>query len=537
MFKQPSYILFRSKKDPRDLKVLDPACGSGHFLLYAFDLLVTIYEEGWEDEVAPKSELTGRTLREDYPDIDTLHAELPRLILRHNLYGIDIDTRATQIAALALWMHAQGAYNDFGFRRSERALIVRTNIVAAEPMPGEQELRQEFVSSIDQQLGQLVDRVFERMELVSEAGALLKIENEIETAVRDTYGRHGELFQKTDEERWCEGEEQLLTALESYAEQVQDARAYRRRLFAEDAARGLGFIDLCRQRYDVILMNPPYGQVPTRAKSLLIQNYPHTHTDEYFTFIQRAWEDFRVSRGVLGAITSRTFLFHETALWLRDHYFLTGRHNFLLADLGHGVLDRAMNETCAFVLSADGSSNATHLTAFRLIDRDDKAFYLLQNIQALRRDEGFGDETFSISTADIACVPNRPISYWVPQKARDTFKTFPSLKSIGVEPRLCLQTGDNERFIRLIWEVEEGSTSRWCRLAKGGEESHFWSDINLLVNWEWNGQRLKLTSNRSWGLSADGYRASNTMGRKGLHIRCQINLLMYGICRVVVSVT
>ena len=65
--KKPHYVRFRPKKDPRDLRILDPACGSGHFLLYAFDLLLTIYEEAWADEASPRSELTGRTLREDYP--------------------------------------------------------------------------------------------------------------------------------------------------------------------------------------------------------------------------------------------------------------------------------------------------------------------------------------------------------------------------------------------------------------------------------------------------------------------------------------
>src|SRR5204863_9474534 len=107
LLKQPAYVPFRVKKDPRDLKVLDPACGSGHFLLYAFDLLETIYEEAWSDEGSPRSEATGRSLREDYPDLEALRRATPGLILRHNLHGIDIDPRASQIAGLALWLRAQ----------------------------------------------------------------------------------------------------------------------------------------------------------------------------------------------------------------------------------------------------------------------------------------------------------------------------------------------------------------------------------------------------------------------------------------------
>jgi hypothetical protein len=146
--KKPHYNRFRPKKDPRDLRILDPACGSGHFLLYAFDLLLTTYEEAWADEASPPSELTGRTLREDYPGLDELRRALPGLILRHNLHGIEIDPRCAQIAALALWMRAQRAFNDFDIARAERPLIAKTNVVIAEPMPGEQDLLEEFLREL-----------------------------------------------------------------------------------------------------------------------------------------------------------------------------------------------------------------------------------------------------------------------------------------------------------------------------------------------------------------------------------------------------
>ncbi|NNE17169.1 MAG: SAM-dependent methyltransferase, partial [Myxococcales bacterium] len=120
---EPILVPFRAKKDPRDIRVLDPACGSGHFLLYAFDLLQTIYCEAWEDESSPESEVTARTLRQDYPDIGSLSAAVPSLILRHNLHGIDIDTRAAQIAALAMWMRAQRGFKDSGTARGDRPAI------------------------------------------------------------------------------------------------------------------------------------------------------------------------------------------------------------------------------------------------------------------------------------------------------------------------------------------------------------------------------------------------------------------------------
>src|SRR5207253_1474024 len=132
--KQSVYIPHRPKKDPRDLTILDPACGSGHFLLYGFDLLQTIYEEAYND-----SDL-GPALKKDYPTLDDLRRAVPGLILSHNLHGIDIDLRATQIAALTLWLRAHRAYQEMGIKGADRPKITRSNIVCAEPMPGEKGL-------------------------------------------------------------------------------------------------------------------------------------------------------------------------------------------------------------------------------------------------------------------------------------------------------------------------------------------------------------------------------------------------------------
>src|SRR4029453_4256561 len=111
-------MLHPTKKDPRDLKMLDPACGSGHFLLYAFDLLEHIYIEAWQDESAPASEIKGKSLRDedDYKTEQALRSATPGLILKHNLYGIDIDPRACQIAALSLWLRAQRSYQKLGLK-------------------------------------------------------------------------------------------------------------------------------------------------------------------------------------------------------------------------------------------------------------------------------------------------------------------------------------------------------------------------------------------------------------------------------------
>src|SRR5208337_2722708 len=177
---------------------------SGHFLLYCFDVLLTIYEEAYSDPDL------GPALKRDYPKLEDLQRDVPRLILAHNLHGIDIDLRCTQIAALALWLRCQRAYQEMGLKKDRQA-ILKANVVCAEPMPGDKELLDEFLKThrddhlemlmrqvmqvpdgtrvratkaMADSLADLVRTVWDKMRLTGEAGSLLKIEEELQDAIR-----------------------------------------------------------------------------------------------------------------------------------------------------------------------------------------------------------------------------------------------------------------------------------------------------------------------------------------------------------------
>lgn len=399
--RRPHHIPFRPKKDPRDLKILDPACGSGHFLLYAFDLLQTIYEEGWRDEAARRSEATGRTLWEDYPDLDELRRALPGLILRHNLHGIEIDPRCAQIAAFALWMRAQRAFNAFGLKRAERPAITKTNIVVAEPMPGEKDLLDEFLrelredrleglirealrippeksvratKAMAESLSDLVRAVWNGMELAGELGSLLKVELRLQHAIAEgqeeweerlplfrvvEYGLDGAAKNKyvrfvegRDQDFWSAAEQLTLYALRRYAaKQTANGKATIRRLFAEDAEHGFALVDLCRKRFHVVLMNPPFGSSSARSKNTIGSVYPRTKNDLYAAFVERGIELLH-PHGTLGAITSRTGFFLSSFQKWREEILLKEAQPTVVADLGHGVLDSAMVEVAAYCLEA-----------------------------------------------------------------------------------------------------------------------------------------------------------------------------------------
>jgi hypothetical protein len=420
LLREPVHIPYRKKKDPRDLRIIDPACGSGHFLLYCFFLLLIIYEEAWSDAESPDSEATGKTLRSDYPTLEALRAAMPALILRHNLHGIDIDTRCAQIAALALWMRAQKAWTDFDIPRDQRPPVRKTNIVVAQPMPGEQEMQDEFIKAHlnqtpeERATGALLRKVFQRMKLAGEAGSLLKIEEDIKSDIeeaRKEWGRGKTLFDLeqlsllpeakkpkqekfalefsnvTDATFWTEAEKRIYTVLRDYAEQAHNGRRYQRHLFVEDAARGFAFIDLCRIRYDVALMNPPFGEASLPSKPYTDETYGDTKGDVYKAFVE-CFQSRLVPAGYLGILSSRTGFFLAQSEDWRTRVVLRLLRPIALADLGTGVLD-AMVEVAAYVLRNLSEEEARDLTlslvpVLHKVDRDKQDRFSLPKWQAVR---------------------------------------------------------------------------------------------------------------------------------------------------------
>ncbi len=407
LLQQPVYSPHRTLKDPRELRMLDPACGSMHFGLYAFDLYEVIYEEAWDLGVG--------TLRADFPDRETFLREVPRLIIERNIHGIDIDPRAVQIAGLSLWLRAQKSWQKRRVSAIQRPPILRSNIVCAEPMPGDKQMLREFVASQFETGEQpafsfLLERVFDRMTLAGEAGSLLKIEEEISAAVGEAKGlwqkgpeyKQGNLFGDllpkkpeqlrldltgiTDERFWATVEEQIYTALQVYTEQAESG-GYQRRLFAEDAARGFAFIDLCRQRYDVALMNPPFGDASLPSKPYLDDTYGDTKGDVYKAFVE-CFQARLISAGYLGIISSRTgFFLGQSEDW-RTRVVLRLFRPIVLADLGMGVLD-AMVEVAAYVLRSLSMSETRDLTlslvpSLEKVVRDKQDRFSLPKWQAAR---------------------------------------------------------------------------------------------------------------------------------------------------------
>jgi hypothetical protein len=489
LLQQPVHIPFRALKDPRDIRMLDPACGSMHFGLYAFDLFEVIYDEAWDivhgSDEARKSSASFApfvAFTVQYPDKAGFLAYVPHLIIEHNLHGIDIDPRAVQIAGLSLWLRAQRTWQQQGLRPQERPRIRRSNIVCAEPMPGEGAFLEEFIEAHlaatpeDKLLGQLVRRVFDTMRLAGEAGSLLKIEEEIAGAVAeakqkwlaDTQPEQGRLFADdiglsapkergldvtgiTDETFWEKAEERIYAALQTYAEQAEHGGGYQRRLFADDTARGFAFIDLCRKRYDVVLMNPPFGELTKNSKLPIESAYPFSKGNILAHFLDRAAECTNAT-GKVGAIVSRTCFFLTSLGEFRSSVLGERLYTDAYVDLGSGILD-AMVETAAIIFHR--SPPLTNSAVFfRLLTSEQKNADLLELIDDFERGLPSRD-TFLNDPKNFAHLEGTPYVYWVPPEIIRQIASHLTLEPEGCEIRVGFQTGDDYRFLRLWYEVSQ----------------------------------------------------------------------------------
>jgi hypothetical protein len=565
--KQPVYIPHRPLKDPRSIRMLDPACGSMHFGLYAFDLLEVIYDEAWEvargsDDILKCSEAFAPFVAfvAQYPDKAAFLREVPRLIIEHNIHGIDIDPRCAQIAGLSLWLRAQRTWQRQRLPLSDRPRIRRSNIVCAEPMPGEESLLNEFIegqlSGTPEKhlLGLLVRRVFDAMKLAGEAGSLLKIEEKIADAVTEAKHKwlagpkleQGRLFAEdgaphaqkelgidvtgiTEDSFWERAEERIYAALQIYAETAKYGGDYQRRFFAHDTARGFAFIDLCRKGYDVVLMNPPFGEAARASKKYFVSNYPRTKSDVYAAFVER-WLSKQVPGGRLGAITSRTGFFLKSFQKWREEVLLSEARPVVMADLGYGVLDAAMVEVAAYVV--ERGSRLDEFSCIRLLYEEDKAAVLNKSILSLQAGSS-RPAVFRSSASRLGLLPGAPFAYWISDRVLLAFARIPALEDIRREVVIGASTKDDFRFLRLCFEVPLSNRATigasnlveygaWIPFAKGGPTTPFYMNLHLAINWAANGVELKALISEYRGSRGWGYQWSAELKPRSFSFRPEL---------------
>ena len=440
--------------NPESITVLDPACGSGHILVEAYDCLKAIYlERGYRSR------------------------DIPRLILENNLYGIDIDTRAAQLASFALLMKA---------REDDRRLFSnppKLNIIALQDSQSERldAFSQDLVSiGIAQaDLKELLD-LFEH---ASTFGSLIQIPAAFAKKLPDL-------------------EEKLNIALESGD------------IFAQQSAQEILPLvqqaKLLAKQYDAVIANPPYmgGKgMNTALKDFAKKKFPDSKSDLFAMFIERGFEWCKDS-GFNSMVTMQSWMFLSSYEVMREK-LLQYRTIQTMAHLGARAFPEISGEvvqTTAFVMQG------THLNGFkpvffRLVDtaQDSKEIELKAGLN--RFDSTIQD--------DFKKIPGSPIAYWVSEKVREIFDVSPSLSLIA-ETRKGMVTGSNENYVRSWYEINTftfGSTGysrvsakksglKWFPYNKGGGFRKWYGNKLDVVNWQDDGALLQSArhpkENRVW---------------------------------------
>jgi hypothetical protein len=550
LLRQPVYIPHRPRKDPRTILMLDPACGSMHFGLYAFDLFEVIYDEAWAMEEKLGTGALARppgmkSLHDTYTDKGAFLRDVPRLIIEHNIHGIDIDPRCTQIAGLSLWLRAQKAWQRLGLKPADRPTIKKSNIVCAEPMPGEKDLLQDFAKNLNPPvLGQIVARVWDAMQLAGEAGSLLKIEEQIADWVKEAKKQwlatptpqHMVLFKesarygaKPDQEElpldltgisdstfWDQAEDRIYSAIQTYAQQVDEGGNTQRRLFAEDATRGFAFIDVCRKRYDVALMNPPFGEPARLSREYLVNVFPEHKSDVFAMFVVRYLSRLN-DEGRLGAITNKTGFFLQTFEAWRQFITSFPHHLASAVDLGFGVLDNAMVETMSYVIQRQAQQERPLSLFCRLTHAAQKAVELSKCLEKLRCGQSCA-VAWLRNAEDFTLIPYRPMCYWAGEQFLRLFAANALFAPKYGHIYQGIATGDNLRFLRCRWEVafESIASGEWVTYAKGGESTPYYAEFPLVVLWSNNGQEIKENARQCYGSASRTVKNENAFLKAGL---------------------
>ena len=500
---------------PEEIKVIDPCMGSGHILVYAFDVLMQIYTSaGWDQREAAQS------------------------ILKNNLFGLDIDDRAAQLAYFAVMMKA---------RQYDRRLLTRdiqphiyafaeSNTITTAPLHdmGITLSQDEYDTAVKQVL-----RLLDELRDAKEYGSILTVT----PCDWDLLRRFA--VPRTEDE----GGQQLLGI---HGEQIA----------APLLQRLINIGEALSQQYDVVVTNPPYMAVSNagaKVNDYVKKNFPDSKADLFAVFIERCGQMAK-KNGYQAMITQHAWMFLSSFEKLRTKLLAVDIVN--MAHLGARAFEEIGGEvvqTSSFVI------RKSHIA-------DYKGEYcrLIEPTSQQGKEDMFlaGENRYAADQSNFSKIPGSPVAYWVSKGLLSVFATGKSLGDIALA-RNGMKTGENGRFVRLWWEVilqgfnptacdwKEASSSgaKWFPYNKGGEFRKWYGNNDCVVNWQNEGDEifnhakadkrnvqdypleLKFKPSASWSLVTSGqpafrYKENNLSDIAGMSFftEKQELLILLGFC-------
>lgn len=481
------------RKPVQEITLLDPAQGSGHFHLEAFDLFYAMYEEEAERE--------GRSLTA---------REVCASILNRNLYGIDIDGRAVQIAMAALWMRAKERAPDLDAAdlTSFHEHLVATNI----KLPKERNHLELFLQKHpeDEPLRPALELVFQGLEHADELGSLLQIKEPVDAFLRQLQAQadkdngtmvQGGLFEPTltqgtlpvGVEGFDQWKRDVLDRLHSHFEAEAHVAEPVQAFFGESADKSLTFFSVLARHYEVVAANPPYmgsKNMSLATRPYVERYYSEGKRDLYSAFICRA-RDFLSDGGFMAMVTLSSWLTKDSFLMLRSQLVgSTSLHSFVL--LGRYAFSEAdpPGLPVLFIVQRKPpvpNQGVKVVTVGRPMDCIGQAALIRKALASPHQAE---DESasYKLKQALFAALPGKLIlAGLTPQLMRILLEETPLAKAL----RFCepATTGNNFRYVRYGWEVAE--VNRWFLMSKGGGHRR-WKGLEIYrLDWAHDGARIK----------------------------------------------
>jgi type II restriction/modification system DNA methylase subunit YeeA len=433
---------------PEDIKLIDPCMGSGHILVYAFDVFMQIYENaGWSQRDAAQS------------------------IIQNNIYGLDIDDRAAQLSYFAVLMKA---------RQYDRRILTRgiePNVYAVQESNGinRGQLKYFGVGLSDAEKNAAVlqmEGLLNTLNDAKEYGSLLNVED-----------YDWELLEKFVENTDTESQISFDTfGLDETAEQFKQL---------------IKIGKVMARKYEVVATNPPYAgtsNLSTKVNDFVKKNYPDSKADLFAVFIERCGEMLK-NNGFQAMITQHAWMFLSSFEKLREKLQMKTLVN--MAHLGARAFEEIGGEvvqTTSFVIQDNYIMNYIG-TYLRLLDGESQNE---KECLFLRREQRY-DTVQNIFTN----IPTEPLAYWIGEKIVECYKKNTYISDYA-KPCKGIDTGKNDIFLRLWFEVDENdqyipneksdidfSKYKWFPYNKGGSYRKWYGNNEYIINWENNGEEIK----------------------------------------------
>ena len=466
---------------PEDILCIDPCSGSGHILAYIFDVLVQIYEAyGVDTRTAVAS------------------------IVENNIYGLDIDDRAAQLAYFSVMMKACQYDKRFLRRKVQPHVyaVVESNYVDPNVM--------EYFCNGDAKLKVVMDTIISELYDAKEYGSILTVTQQDWSALYDRFAEITEDINMSRE-----------TTLRELLPLVQVAEAL-------------------AQKYDVVVTNPPYmgaSGMSAKLSDYVKKNYPDSKSDLFAVFIEKCGK-MPKKNGYQAMITQHAWMFLESFEKLRNK--MLHRDVVNMVHLGAHAFEEIGGEivqTVAFVCS-NRISTLTTGKYIRLTTFDD----------AVRKEKEFSnsENSFECNTKNYLLIPTSPFSYWISNTYYKSFREFKVIGDVGNTKKGVL-TGNDKRFVRLWFEISQEKMGRdiknyddmlqknfkWIPATGGGTYRKWYGNFENVINMENDSYEIRFDNSNNYRLRESTYYFQecstwSEVSGKGLSMRYVPNGILFG---------